>query len=1312
MGEYQHDSQKSICTGLVLNLAEDLRPQGKFRFLQNVRIVVEGEFRSRPRIVSLLSLNPPLAKVPHSIKTIVNKITGQINHIVGVDTEVYTGNGNPLNQKVSGFSGNPLSIISFRPEEATETYAYIADSLKMCKVSVSDTVSDIGINAPTKALSFNITKPFRKIIDNIKSSDVADWNNLTGSAGTPVVEDRIDDTIDAILYDGIAPCFASIVTEIPPTLQTGAIVIVDSTDELIIEEIIPASLLSGVATISSINYDSGATGLCTIVLSTSDVSLRRNSILLLNGTEYVRVLEVTRNINNFPSIRVSTVGTFANGNTVVGAASLRVFATIGTYVATDTIFAEGLITSVGALGVSSITNTIDVDLTNADGQALKNTDYLHCSLKVSNASVLTEIQIQLDCDSVVPFNNFFYYPVTPNFFTSSAAQEGSTLSTIQQTVQREELLQKLLRLQDQESSGGYLTRQDLGIDPIVDYVEETAPIGQTGLGEQQWVELFIKLGDLKRVGTDPTRTKKDIKAIRLSINSTAAIDVGLDSIWVGGGSDLESTRGTSGLVPYNYIWRVRDPRTKAISNWSPPLREGISISRTSISLLPVDADVNFSTDYMIDIARFGGTLKDYRIVGTIENDGSTFEDNVSDLVAASSEPAGRRLKGDQIGDEEVFDFYKPFTFFDTPKLGICDVIGTKLTIISGDLLNISYPRGVQILIDGILNRFYTNPTDTSHVELEKDMGSLSNVAFEIKTPLLTGQPLPILFGPFGEGNSGLFNFGLGNDLAAGTVYWLDGNSPDTQSDINFLEITSPSEIMLTGVMYDGYPFVYTNKRSFMLIPTFQNGPLGFIARENAGSRGVFSRWSICVGRDAIYYLTDNADGIVKVAGTGIPQSITDGSLYDLFPHNGVNPFPITLLTGVDNIVIQPPDFSIPEAIRLFHTKDYLFFRFIDLSGNHICLVFDEKMNDWISYDTYLNNEINVIYAEEIESSADIFVGINGGIGKFIDVSTPAITGENSIRSIVVPFSADQQDSRILKQYNEIVFDVNLGFNGLDYNVFYDNGISGEPIINLPAGTLSREKIAKVINSGNGKLARNISCKTEWTLSSGVRLYEQQYYFLPRADQINDRFSDIEAAGVFGDKFWQGVTIEADTFGANKELIFKDEDGNVRATIIINHNGKQTSSHSFDIPWISHRIIRTSDDNVEWVHYQSEYKFDIEPELGKVWETQETSHGIPGFKVIERIGIVARTTTNATLKIFYDGVEESYPLNNTGGDKDKQLFFVRARKGKLLKYRVESAEDMRNYLNDLEIWIRQYNSPNFYQVIKPFGAQDYSQGAQI
>lgn len=1310
--EHQHDSQKMICTGMAPSLAADLRANnGKFRFLQNARIREEGAIESRPSIDKIIDLDPAILSVPHTIKTIVDKITGGIRRIAGIGTDIYTGNGVTVTQKVGGFSGDPLSIVDFRPEEAIETYAYIADRLKMCKISVSDTVSDIGINVPTKALSFKLLKPIRKIINNITAADIGDWNNLVGSAGIPTIENRINATIDAILYDEAAPSFASIVPDVmPPTLQTGSIITLNGVDEVIAEEIIPSSLLSGAAMIDTIQYDIGSSGLCTIVLSIPDISIRRNSILLINAAEYVRVLEVTRNINNLPSIRTTTTSTHISGESVSGVASIRLYAN-NIYAIGHTILAEGAISAIGTTGVSSITNPIDIDLTNADGRALKNDDYIHCSIKVSDPLVLNEIQVQFDCDSVTPFNNRFYYPISPNFFTSSAAQSGSTLSTIQETLQREELVSKLLELQDQPTfDGGYTTR-DLGLDPI-DYLPISNPIGQTALGENQWVEFYIKLKDLKRVGTDSSRTRKDIKAIRLSVNCTAAITVGIDSIWVGGASDLESNIGNN-LAPYNYIFRVRDPRTKAISNWSPPLREAIFVSRNTISLtIPPDIAALYPANYMFDIARFGGSLKDYRIVGTIKNDGSIFEDTVSDLVAANNAPAGRRLKGDQIGDEEVFDFYKPFTFFDTPKLGTCNVIGTKLTIVSGDNLNVTYPRGVAILVNGIHNRFYTNPTDITHVELEKDMGSLSGVPFEIKTPLLTGQPLPIIFGTFGEGNAGLFVFGLGNNKAAGTLYWLDGNSPDTQSDINFLEITSPSEPLLAGVMYDSYGFVFTNERSFAVYPTFLNGPLGFIARESANSRGIFSRWSICAGRNFIYYLTENADGIVRVPGGGNPQSITNATLFNLFPRNGIAAQPIEIIIGGETITILPPDFTKINDIRLFHCRDFVKFRFVDIAGDSVCLVFDERINDWISYDTYPDGKANAFYAEEIESTSTILVGIENGIGAFVDAVSAR---EQDLKTIVVPFSADQGDSRILKRYDEIVFDAvfgDLAGEGINYTVFYNNGIEAEAPANLTTTGFLRLKAAKAINAGVGTLARNISCKTEWKFKANVKLFEQIYYLIPRADQINNRASDLENAGVFGDKFWQGVVIEADTFGVTKRLIFKDEDNTIREIIEINHLGKSTKSYSFDVPWISHGIIQTSVDDVEWIHYNSQYKFDIEPELGKVWETQETSHGIPGFKVIERIGIVARTTTAATLRIFYDGVEEAYSLNNTAGDKEKQFFFVRARKAKLLKYRVDSEQDMRNYLEDLEIWIRQYNSQGFYQVIKPFGAKDAQTGAQI
>lgn len=349
---------------------------------------------------------------------------------------------------------------------------------------------------------------------------------------------------------------------------------------------------------------------------------------------------------------------------------------------------------------------------------------------------------------------------------------------------------------------------------------------------------------------------------------------------------------------------------------------GIKISRGRVELSFPDAVANYPATYKIDIARFGGTLSDFRLLGSVKNDGTTYTDTSSDRLIADNELAGRLELGNT---NAVFDYYKPFVIIDIPKKGVASIVGTRLTWVSGDILNITYPRGTQVLLNGKVNTFYTNPDTALTVDLELDVGNLVNAEFEIKEPLLTGQPLPIVFGPFGEGNFGLYFFGLGDKKNAGTLYWLDGNSPGTMSDLNRLEITSPSEPLMTGVIYDGFGYVWTTRKSFQLQPTFNGQDFSFIARENANSRGVYSRYAIAVGRDYIYHLTENADGIVRVQGNGNPQYITAGTLDNLFYNNGRIPSVITL---VDGTIIYPPDFTKVDDLRFFYTKDYLFFRYL------------------------------------------------------------------------------------------------------------------------------------------------------------------------------------------------------------------------------------------------------------------------------------------------------------------------------------------------------------------------------------------------
>lgn len=1311
MVEPTKEHQKMVCTGMAFGVVNDIQIKGKFNFLQNIRILKEGIIEARPRLNTYLSFNRAnTQEVPHSIKVIIDELSNSFNRIVGVGTEIWTGDGLLLTQKDTGYSGKPLALFDFRPEQAVSAYCYIGDANKFRKISIDNEVSDVGIDPPTLPLNWKLSAPNRKIVDEITTGSDTDWNNLTGNASIPSLEVRVDTTIDVYIPDEVAaPCYSSIIPiAFTADIQKGLILELNSLDTVYVEEVLPAVLDTTVATIT---YDNGVTGKCIIVPTVSSSILVRDSILYLNATEYVRVEDVTTDDKGVPSFRTTTVGTIAPGHTILGKISFRFYDTVGGYSNGDRIKADSLKSVITASGISSLTRTFNIDLLNTASRTLTMDDIFHISLQLSNISRLTEIQIQFDVDETTNdfTKNYYYGVINPNFFLGSADQTTPTLSVIQQAVQRHQLLSEQQRNVINHMGRGqsdYISEIQgtqwqgynfgPGFGPILDDTNFEGSVSQTTLGSSQWTEVFIKLRDLKRVGSDLSKTLKDVKAIRISIVTTDAIDIFFDSLWVGGADALDNSQG---FLKYNYVWRMRNPTTGEPSNWSPPIRTGIKIIRGTVELeFPSAITSNYPSEYIIDIARFGGTLNDFRILGTLFNDGSNYVDESSDTLIADNQLAGRK----EGNVNAVFDYFKPFAFIDVPKRGTCDITGTKFKWKTGDKLNTSYPRGTLISIKGKTNWFYTNPTSTGaanvaeEVELEKDMGALTDVSFECLEPLLTGQPLSTVFGPFGEGNFGLFYFGL----REGTLYWLDGNSPGTMSDLNSREITSPSEPLIAGVMYDGLPYVWTPRKSFQIIPSYDGEQFSFIGRENANSRGLFSQWAIAAGRDYIYHLTENADGIVRIQGNGNPQYITEG-IANLFYKNAKPPIISQLVDGTE---IYPPDFTLTKHLRFFAAKDYVFFRFRDTQGKDRCLVFDEKSQDWISYDVYINDKINGIYFEEKVSSSIILAGIPDGVAQFSN------TGAYEVLQLakVVPFTFDAGDSETIKEFKEEVLNADEGTNGLTVRNYYNNGDSSDPSIPI-TGSISHKR-HRFINSlqdvnGLGVLARNITPIFEWLITSGVKLYENTIYYIPQSDEITDLSGDVEFSGDIGERLWQGIVIRANTYGLDKQLDFYNDQGVLKASITINCDGFKTIAKSFDQPFISHTIKRTSIDGVTWIPDKEVYVFDPEPESAQVWEGEFNLSDLTGLIQMKRMGIAYRSDVDATITLnFDDGTTQEYSLPDSSEDWNKEFFYLTSKKWKACKYRIEAEDSgrIRLYKKHSEVWMRSFNAQAGFAAMHPFG----------
>jgi hypothetical protein len=222
--------------------------------------------------------------------------------------------------------------------------------------------------------------------------------------------------------------------------------------------------------------------------------------------------------------------------------------------------------------------------------------------------------------------------------------------------------------------------------------------------------------------------------------------------------------------------------------------------------------------------------------------------------------------------------------------------------------------------------------------------------------------MQVLIGPYTNGGSEHI-FGLGD--GSGNVYWTNANDPDAASDANFLTVTSASEPLVTGCMYDGKVFLFSTERMFFLLP---DGQGGFVAQEVANSKGCFAHASLCVGQ-LIYFLAK--DGIYESEG-GQPRLIS-GPLFALFPQETPRD------AEVFSDYIPPISFGDTNFLRLATYGNYVYFSYnaSDLAGTRKTLVWDIRRRCWISDDIYAHPAI-CHYGNEGSAVHGILFGSNDG----------------------------------------------------------------------------------------------------------------------------------------------------------------------------------------------------------------------------------------------------------------------------------------------------------------------------------------------
>lgn len=579
----------------------------------------------------------------------------------------------------------------------------------------------------------------------------------------------------------------------------------------------------------------------------------------------------------------------------------------------------------------------------------------------------------------------------------------------------------------------------------------------------------------------------------------------------------------------------------------------------------------------IDFYRQGGGLANPTYVGTGPNSTAVFNDQLSDLAAATN-------------PELQFDNFEPFPSIDLPRSGVINVTSSVLTYVSGDHFNIRWLPGTIMLIGASTQLAFSatrRPSSTTNWDFTNNDPTVvpiadgTNLVWNIAEPILAAQPLPSLWGPT---DNTAYMFGCFDPLRPGTLYYTKGNNPDSAPDTNQIEVTSPSEPLMNGVIVNGIGMVFSTERAWLIYPTFTTalatvtGVQGqaFNLQESITDRGLYIRPAICTEAGKRVFFRAK-DGIyVSVGGSG-SQSITDPTIYNLFPHEGHTPVAITIAGQI----ISPPDDTLPEKQKLRFATGYLYYDYVGLDAQPHTLVYDVAAGGWI-IDTY-QHPVATHALEEGPNVNGVYVGCTDGT-----VRNLATGGsETGVSSIVATGSNTFGDARAFQRIGDIFIKalvaaghpITLSIYTNQYQTQQTSGFSPTSL----AGTGTLLPYIIDFTAGGGLDANDIATVYSWDTNSAnyLDLWQPDIIDLPETTQ--DRVTDWGDTGGTGTMWVKGLLLEADTFNVSKALSIEDELGNfhIPDQSPITLNGQQKVVLSFSTPFITHlaRIVTT--DGVPW-----------------------------------------------------------------------------------------------------------------------------------
>ena len=1317
-------------TNPIDQLADDRHP-----YVKNIRSYNRGGLQPRPG----LELLHTLANV-HSIFQLQDNYNSRYPFIYGAGTNLFTS-ANLVTPVATGFSGHPLTGVVGRPERTPDPWLFVGDENKMVAVGSDSSVRNWGIAPPMHGPTLLNPDPAKMLsvtdCTNL-TQDGATWNNSVGAGALSLVN-RTNTTITRILYDSgttgyclIQP--AAMGKDIQPNMRLFA----NSAEYVLVEQVLPA--ISD-TTVEAIEYDTGTTGLCTIQLTAATAGLQPNSMLLLNAVEPVRVLEVIDGLDNRPCIRVSTTTTIAAGHTVVGLGAFRCYTTT-TLAAAHTLVCKSIQTTIDPTvgtpaGIGNIRLNAPRDITQVGGKTITEDDEISIGLYIQDINRLIEVRLWFDVDPGTILNtyagtdlsrNYYFYAARAADLQSYADFQlatslvGTTPGRIQKstydkfnagpnTLVRDNETGKLISY-DQALADFRALKSGFGDTTKglfagnkqeilkkfqdrygVSVNDQNEPLFQIGSGKEQWYQLTIKVKDLQRVGTDRSRTLKNVTAVMASFQLTqlatpATVDCAISSWWIGGGYALDSySSPTVFSDAYYYRYTGWNDTTGDESLPSPATRVGVLSRRQQNQIqLAKHPDPQVTK---LNIYRYGGTLKQWLYVGQVDNPAgatTTFTDNLPDESIANNQ----LLR---------FNLYAPFATAGRPARGTCRIVGNKMIWLSGDTFDTTWAPGTEVVINGKTHLLYKQPTDTTHIELAASAGAGTPLNFYFPSPIRLGKPLSRVFGPYGTGAEALVYFACGDPVNPGYLYWTNENDPNATTDANYIEVTPPNEPLINGCVYDGRVFVFSSERMWQVTASRDlTGALTYVPQEIANSRGLVAPWALCVDK-LIYFVSK--DGIYYSEG-GQPTSLTTEALYELFPHDGI--------PGKDINQIPAPDMTQDMYLRLSSLSGMLYFDYLiqDRPSEFVIdmatLVLTIQRGAWM-YDEYADQGVRCRYPAIGANSSDyrMVCATASKVGTLTGVLTQDYGDAFECQWDTMAYNAGE--FRAQKHWGDYECNLDATDVGDQLEVaIYSNEFTNliqTDTITLEVGR-NRPRFDLPEDLFQINLGARFTFQSEF--GGGFVWYTWEPSLLLRPELSNLRVTDWDDCGTPGTKRVLGFVLEADTLGVSRTFEVQGDGEMALGSFTTQQDGQgDPRSFSLEVPGKSRLVRIVPTDADPWRIYNVTWIVTPYPESATVWETAPTDLGSCGWKHVAESYIDLESESETTLTVTIDGVAYTYPIPSTGGVMARYYLRLDPTKGKIYQFRLANTDGVRVFNSScvkVADWGRSFEQG--YRTVTPFG----------